>query len=631
MAGPLGDFADREVPSSDPGKIPGFELISELGHGGMATVYRARDQQLGREVALKIIHPHLRANAEVCERFTREARAVARLKHPNICEVHCVSGPEEQERYLVVELVNGPSLRQLLGAVGAMPSEIAAAVGLELCDALGHAHQVGIIHRDVKPENVLVELPSSADCAAHIKLADFGIAKVLDTQGMTATGQVLGSPAHMAPEQVEGAPVDERTDVYAVGTLLFECMTGVLPVDGDSPAQVLRRILAGEFPAPDAVEPRVGGAWAAIVTRALARSPADRFASCAELSAALRAELQRLGFDEPAAELSAFLRDPETYRADYDSRMVEALVERGSGSEDRRSGVVDLQRALAFRPDDSQLMQRVHRAVRGTRQKRLIVSALGAGAVLVTVIAVAVTAATWMRSASPDEPSVVPAAEVLTVAPTARVTTSVPSQEARSVMSIAAREGEASAPTPTKPAREGRPTAVVPKAPKNVPARKTAAPTVKRRTHPVEVRIVGATGGGVKVDGTPVDWQGKVLHLSPGPHRFEFVPPTPDCCLSPPARSVVVKGPGPDGRPQLVTERISFRPAHLRLGELPAGTSVSCPGLLAQAIRAPRTARVPMRRPKHRAYCTVRAPNGESPAVTKPVTLRAGQTTTLVL
>ena len=206
----------------------------------MATVFRARDERLQRDIALKVIHPHLRANEEVAERFTREARAVARLKHRNIVEVYDVSGPDADEKYLVVELVDGPTLRQLLKGLGELPAEIAACVGIELCDALAHAHGVGIIHRDVKPENVLIELPQKADAAPNVKLTDFGIAKVLDGQGVTVTGQVLGSPAHMAPEQIEGREVDERTDVYGLGVLLYECIAGRLPFDGSSPAQVLR-------------------------------------------------------------------------------------------------------------------------------------------------------------------------------------------------------------------------------------------------------------------------------------------------------------------------------------------------------------------------------------------------------
>src|SRR5262245_40074687 len=139
-----------------------YDLLEEIGHGGMATVYRSKDKRLGREVAVKIIHKHLRENSEVAARFTAEARAAAKLRHPNIVEVYDVSADEDRYRYLVVELIRGTTLRKVLQDHRDMPAEIGAAIVLELCEALTHAHEAGIIHRDVKPENVLIELPDAA-------------------------------------------------------------------------------------------------------------------------------------------------------------------------------------------------------------------------------------------------------------------------------------------------------------------------------------------------------------------------------------------------------------------------------------------------------------------------------------
>ena len=152
----------------------------------MATVYRARDRRLGREVAVKVIHHHLRENTEVAARFVSEARAVAKVKHPNIVEVYDVSDADEPERYLVQELVRGTTLRQLIAARGHLPAEVAAAIAFEIACALEHAHGLGVIHRDMKPENVLIEMPtegqsdSEAPLVARIKITDFGIAKLLD-------------------------------------------------------------------------------------------------------------------------------------------------------------------------------------------------------------------------------------------------------------------------------------------------------------------------------------------------------------------------------------------------------------------------------------------------------------------
>src|SRR5579884_2580973 len=165
-----------------------FDVLEEIGHGGMATVYRARDNRLAREVALKVIHPHLRDSREVVARFNTEAKAVAKLRHPNIVDVYDVSEPDEPEQYLVAELVRGTTLRKLLQQRGAMPPEVAAAVAVELLGALAHAHASGVVHRDVKPENVLIERRPPGDGAEEervvVKLTDFGIAKLLDAQGM---------------------------------------------------------------------------------------------------------------------------------------------------------------------------------------------------------------------------------------------------------------------------------------------------------------------------------------------------------------------------------------------------------------------------------------------------------------
>src|SRR5690606_695677 len=256
----------------------------------MATVYRGHDKRLGRDVAIKVIHRHLRENREVAARFASEARAVAKVKHPNIVEVYDVSDEAEAERYLIVELVRGITLRKVLVEHGHLPAEIAAAIGIEIARGLNHAHQQGVVHRDVKPENVLIE--SKPGAAVRVKITDFGIAKLLDAQGVTSTGQVLGSPAHMAPEQIEGGDVSARSDVFGLGVLLYECMVGALPFDGKNPAQVLRRVLDGHFVAPERARPSVGAAWSRIVERALAHKPEDRYASTGELADAMQAELE---------------------------------------------------------------------------------------------------------------------------------------------------------------------------------------------------------------------------------------------------------------------------------------------------------------------------------------------------
>jgi hypothetical protein len=365
-----------------------YDVVEEIGHGGMATVYRARDRRLGRDVAVKVIHPHLRDSREVVSRFHAEAKAVAKLRHPNIVEVFDVSEADEHEQYLVVELLRGTTLRKLLQKNGAMPPEVAAAFALELLAAVAHANSSGVVHRDIKPENVLIEhrprpeapdkegaTPAPGGDRVMVKLTDFGIAKLLDAQGVTSTGQVLGSPAHMAPEQIEGGDVDARADVFGMGVLLYECMVGHLPFEGNNPAQVLRRVLDGIYPEAQGERPVVGSRWSAILDRALAHLPADRYADAGAMRDAILAELARLGIDSPRREIEAWLDAPEERAEAHGKRMIEKLC--ALAADERRRGDAiaaagDYNRALAHAPDDPQLLRIVAGMNRAEARARML-------------------------------------------------------------------------------------------------------------------------------------------------------------------------------------------------------------------------------------------------------------------
>jgi serine/threonine-protein kinase len=385
----------------------------------MATVYRARDLRLGRDVAVKVIHPHLRDSAEAVRRFSIEARAVAKLRHPNIVEVYDVSSQTDSEQYLVVELLRGLTLRRLIELHGPLPAEVAAAVGVELLAAIAHAHDAGVVHRDVKPENVIIEhrpapAPTSggskegAGDRVVLKLTDFGIAKLLDAQGVTSTGQVLGSPAHMAPEQIEGRDVDGRTDVYGMGVVLYECMVGHLPFTGTNPAQVLRRVLEGEYASAEREQPTVGRAWSRVVDRALAPDVDARFPGAREMRDALTSELTRMGIGSPRALIEAWLDDPSAFAATHAKAMTARLCENADAASrtgDALAAAADYNRALAYAPHDAALLKIVARMNRSRARRDALARsrpyAIVAVVLVSLVLGVAPRIARRLRASSP--------------------------------------------------------------------------------------------------------------------------------------------------------------------------------------------------------------------------------------
>jgi serine/threonine-protein kinase len=427
-----------------------YEVVEEIGHGGMATVYRAKDPRLGRDVAIKLIHRHLRDSTEIAARFTTEAQAVAKLRHPNIVEVFDVSGDDDDERYLVVELIRGRTLRALLKEQGALPPEVAACLAVELLSALAHAHEEGIVHRDVKPENVLIEMGHKGD-AVKVKLTDFGIAKLLDEKGVTSTGQVLGSPAHMAPEQIEGGAVDARSDVFGMGVLLYECMVGHLPFEGNNPAQVLRRVLDGQYPQAELELPVVGKKFSLILDQALAHQQDERYATAEAMRDALLGELKRLGVTDPKAELRAYLEAPAEYVTEHAKRMVQSLVALGATARKEQrvlDAAADYNRALAYAPNDPSLLKIVSGMHRAEARARTIkrVTPLVAGAVLACLLAFGLAKLLQKPAQLVDPTLVTSASGGASGAPTA---SAPPSSSAVTTASVPSSTGAPTASIPT--------------------------------------------------------------------------------------------------------------------------------------------------------------------------------------
>ncbi|HVP59794.1 MAG TPA: serine/threonine-protein kinase [Myxococcaceae bacterium] len=360
-----------------------YRLLEPLGSGGMSVVYRGLDTSLQREVAVKVLHPHLARQQDARARLAREARAVARLQHPNILEVFDFADPASTEdAFLVTELVRGETLKSFAERERLFPPELAALVIQQLARALGHAHEAGVIHRDLKPENVMVRDDGV------LKLMDFGIARVLDpAERMTVTGALVGSPAYMAPEVIDGEPATPESDVFSLGTLLYWLWTGTLPFAAPSTPATLKRILAGTYEDPRGACPAISDALVGILQTCLARDPAERYATARQLEQALSEPLDDLGLGDAEAVLASFFADPGAARAAMVQRLVSILLARGA--EEAAAGrlpraLARVDQALALEPDAPAaraLLEKLQASLKSGRARRrtLVLAGTGVG------------------------------------------------------------------------------------------------------------------------------------------------------------------------------------------------------------------------------------------------------------
>jgi tetratricopeptide (TPR) repeat protein len=463
-------------------------------------------------------------------RLQREARAVAKLNHDGILQIFDYSGDDAESSFIVTEFIDGQTLKQFLANRKLPVPELAALIVLEVGSALAHAHSAGIIHRDVKPENVMVRKDGA------IKLMDFGVAQVVDLERMTVTGQILGSPAYMAPEVLDGKTLDFRSDIFSVGVMLYQMATGVLPFSGKNPHEVLKRIAEGRFADPRTVSPRVSDHLAKVIARSLARDPNDRYPRLSLMLDDLRVYVADAGLEDVREELGRYLTGPEAYEKGLDHRLATALV--ASGQREQAAGrtarSLELwNRALALEPENPTVLAELRRLERGERFRRWVT------VVIVVAILAGIgsgTLAIWRRAVRanqvgnserlaaslqpPKAPSPVTAAGLKALAPVAKaaahsssnpVPPSHAPREARRVVA-SRREG--------RPARRGRardfPWRAAPTGPKQVEL--TLGP------HPPKVEVW--MDGQKRFDFGPR--QNRIVIPWDGPHTLEFRNDT--CC-----------------------------------------------------------------------------------------------------
>jgi eukaryotic-like serine/threonine-protein kinase len=269
-----------------------YRLESKLGSGGMSTVYLASDETLERPVAVKVLHAEISDQPDQIERFRREARAVAKLSHPNVVSV-IDAGEDGGHPYIVFEYIEGETLKHRIDRLGKLPLDESAAYAIEVGRGVAIAHARNLVHRDVKPQNVLI------DSEGRAKVTDFGIARSLEKDGLTATGRVLGTTDYVAPEQAMGHPADSRSDIYSLGVLLYEMLTGDVPFHAETQVGVAMKHVNEPLPDVQRRRPEVSAALAAVVETATAKDPDLRYPSMAamlgDLEAALEVEVARAG------------------------------------------------------------------------------------------------------------------------------------------------------------------------------------------------------------------------------------------------------------------------------------------------------------------------------------------------
>ena len=585
-----------------------YEVIRELGRGGMAEVLLARDTLLDRDVAVKVLYPHLTRDEEGRRRFQREARATARLRHPNIVEVYDFSGDDSDEMYLVTEYIEGRTLRDTFDEQPPAVPELGALVVHEVLAGLEAAHAEGIIHRDIKPENVMLKRDG------RVKLMDFGIARLANLESFTQTDVLIGSPLYMAPEQIEEGAIDHRVDLFAAGNLLYYASTGVLPFQAETAPKVMRRICAGRYRPPDQVCPATCGPLAHIITRALQTDREARFQTAALFREALAAWLAEVGLVDVQAELARWFQDPDGWLAAFRAQLVPRLLDQGRRllAERQVGAATDrLNRVLTIEPEHPEVLALLRQGERRARARRAVPWAAGALVVALGGLA----AATWL----PDWLASPPTGHTLRWSRLGAPLLAEPTPPPRSL-----REAMA-APEPSRPRRAlesrlsepprpaARPPHVRPPAAAVTPPRDALDVSIVPFPPAVDVTIDGKPAGkGPRLD----------VKLPPGRHEVTLTHPSCPVCL-PTTYPIEVDG----SHPKAFRLAIRYQPARLAVQGPEAG-KVFVDGVLRGTTNqelqvpvrgmAPQALEVVVRWPDHQAQRRVTAKAGEKVSIEVP-------------
>jgi len=300
-----------------------YSIQRKIASGGMATIYLANDSVLGRPVALKMVHPHLLERPEAMRRFRNEAKAVASLAHENIIKLYDF-GENEGDPYLAMDFVDGVTLTAPMEAAGGtIPSLALMEACVQTLRGLSAAHASGVCHRDVKPDNIIVD---SSGC---VRITDFGIAYVMNQESLTMTGAFLGSPNYISPEQADGRPLTAKTDIFSLGVLLYQCCTGILPFDAENPMAIINAIQKRNPVPPHSLSARALSCFSQFVTACLAENPDER-PDTAQCISALDRMCHELGFELGKHRLASLVAGPSIQPTAERREVFDALVSRAT-------------------------------------------------------------------------------------------------------------------------------------------------------------------------------------------------------------------------------------------------------------------------------------------------------------